>query len=146
MNFEKLKTWHVKHLKVITKNRRVVPTAGRIIDTTKNYIKNHAESAPPRRDMSTISHRNLESKGSNAQICRTPPGLPKRLPRRECFAPCNFTTLRFMWIWRERVASGPRQGRKNAPRSSESSVPSKISSFQRYAKYRILRYAKSWSD
>ena len=47
MDFEKLKTGHVKHLRVITKNRRLVPTAGRIIDTTKNYIENHADPAPP---------------------------------------------------------------------------------------------------
>ena len=72
MDFEKLKNCHVKHLKVITKNRRVVPTAGRIIDTTKNYIKNHAASVPPRRDLSTISRRNLESKGLTTKFVAPP--------------------------------------------------------------------------
>ena len=40
---------------------------------------------------------------------------------------------------RERVASGPRQGRKNTPRCSETTAPAKISRFRCHAKHRFLR-------
>ena len=70
-----------------TRNAR--SSAGQATKTIRFYIENHIESAPPLHDSSTLDHGYLESKGSCAYILRTPLGFPKRLPDKECFAPCK---------------------------------------------------------
>ena len=43
-------------------------------------LKNHAGSAPPRQDSSTLDPTYLYPKGSGAHFSTTPLGFPKRLP------------------------------------------------------------------
>ena len=64
-------------------------TAGQATKTMRFYIENHAESAPPRQDSLTLDPTYLYSKGSGAHFLTTPLGFPKRLPDKECFAPCK---------------------------------------------------------
>ena len=70
-----------------TRNAR--SSAGKATKIMRFYIKNHAESAPPRHDSSTLGLTYLGSKGSHFHFLRAPLGFPKRLPDKECFAPCN---------------------------------------------------------
>ena len=70
-----------------TRNARL--SAGQATKTMRFYIKNHTDSAPPLHDSLTLRPTYLASKGSCAYILRTPLGFPKRLPNKECFAPCK---------------------------------------------------------
>ena len=71
--------------------RNILTSANRIVKTTRNYIENHAGSAQRRLNLTTFDIRNVRSKGASVHKWRTPPGLTKRLPNEECFAPCTRT-------------------------------------------------------
>ena len=70
-----------------TRNAR--SSAGQATKTIRFYIENDTESTPPLHDSSTLRPTYLDSKGSRAHFSTTPLGFRKRLPDKECFAPCK---------------------------------------------------------
>ena len=55
----------------------------------RSVVENHTQQPSPFLISWTFDIRKIQLKHPSAHFCRTPPGLPKRLPNEECFAPWN---------------------------------------------------------
>ena len=55
----------------------------------RSAVENHTQQPAPFLISWTFDIRKIQLKHPSAYFCRTPPGLPKRLPNEECFAPWN---------------------------------------------------------